>query len=132
MAGRMGMSSRYGRQIWLIGTTLAWPIGLFVLATGKLLLISPQALAAPCGDACADNRAQTGDRRDQPVSNSVSHSFGFMGTAVHSRDDRAWSGGEEGLIADSVFLPRRTKAEASLDHVSQTSAHTGLNHRRDP
>lgn len=41
MAARAGMEIGYGRAVWLGGTTFAWPVGLYVLATGRLVLVGP-------------------------------------------------------------------------------------------
>lgn len=41
VASQAGMNSGYAHVVWLIGTCLAWPIGLFVLSTGRLLCVGP-------------------------------------------------------------------------------------------
>ena len=33
------MKITYGRAVWFGGTVIAWPIGLYVLATGRLFLV---------------------------------------------------------------------------------------------
>ncbi|MGI9486633.1 MAG: hypothetical protein ACR2RF_12285 [Geminicoccaceae bacterium] len=43
MATRAGMDVGYGRVVWFGGTIMAWPIGLYVLATGRLVLPDPSA-----------------------------------------------------------------------------------------
>ncbi len=46
MAAQSGMNAGYGRVVWFCGTVIAWPIGVFVLATGRLVLagIDPSAV----------------------------------------------------------------------------------------
>lgn len=39
IAGRHGMSRRCAGASWLGGTLIAWPVGLYVLATGRLVLV---------------------------------------------------------------------------------------------
>lgn len=39
IAERHGMGNRYAYAIWLLSTIVAWPIGLYVLTTGRLLLV---------------------------------------------------------------------------------------------
>lgn len=36
---RVGLDYRHARCLWLLGTAVTWPIGLFVLATGRLVLV---------------------------------------------------------------------------------------------
>lgn len=50
MAARMGMDVGYGRAVWLGGTILAWPIGLYVLATGRLVLVDTDLSATTDDD----------------------------------------------------------------------------------
>ena len=37
VAGRLGMSLRYASLLWISGAVIAWPAGLYVLSTGRLL-----------------------------------------------------------------------------------------------
>lgn len=37
MARNVGMDAGYGRLVWAAGTTIAWPVGLYVLITGRLV-----------------------------------------------------------------------------------------------
>lgn len=38
VACRMGIQLHYARSLWIIGTIVAWPVGLYVLLTGRLVL----------------------------------------------------------------------------------------------
>ena len=38
VARRLGMPLNYARTLWLVGTIVAWPVGLYVLSTGRLVL----------------------------------------------------------------------------------------------
>ncbi|MEM8948172.1 MAG: hypothetical protein AAGA21_03685 [Pseudomonadota bacterium] len=38
-AACLGMKIDYGRAVWLFGTVIAWPVGLYVLVTGRLILV---------------------------------------------------------------------------------------------
>ncbi|MGI9416521.1 MAG: hypothetical protein ACR2RA_01655 [Geminicoccaceae bacterium] len=50
LAERLGFSPVYARLIWLGGTIVAWPIGLVVLTTGRLVLVDGESgLAAQAG-----------------------------------------------------------------------------------
>lgn len=42
LADRVGMTTGYARSVWLGGTFIAWPIGLFVLATDRLILVDAE------------------------------------------------------------------------------------------
>ncbi len=44
IGARVGMTPGYARLVWITGTVLAWPVGLYARMTGKLVL-------APHGDA---------------------------------------------------------------------------------
>ena len=62
MATRAGMDVGYGRVVWFGGTMMAWPIGLFVLATGRLLLVHTEPSATTeyaCGKAKTDKPQST-------------------------------------------------------------------------
>jgi hypothetical protein len=39
LAKQTDMNSSYAHTIWLVGTCLAWPIGIYVLLTGRLFYI---------------------------------------------------------------------------------------------
>jgi len=74
-ASRVGMSIAYGRLVWLYGTFIAWPIGLYVLATGRLVLVDAVARKADANDAlpvqtnsrwCVRRDVDTTPRRAQP------------------------------------------------------------------
>ena len=47
MAERYGMGGGYAYAIWLVSTIVAWPIGLYVLTTGRLLLVHSQSKDLP-------------------------------------------------------------------------------------
>jgi hypothetical protein len=38
VAARLEIQDSYALVLWIIGTTVAWPIGLYVFGTGKLVL----------------------------------------------------------------------------------------------
>ncbi len=46
VATRLGISLSYARTLWTIGTIIAWPVGLYVLATGRLVLVNGDPNAA--------------------------------------------------------------------------------------
>ncbi len=46
MATRTGVNVGYGRAVWFCGTVFFWPIGVFVLATGRLVLVDAVPPAA--------------------------------------------------------------------------------------
>lgn len=46
VADQLGMCRLYARLVWLGGTIVAWPIGLFVLITGRLVLVDGETTAA--------------------------------------------------------------------------------------
>lgn len=50
LATRTGLDVGYGRAIWFGGTFFAWPIGLYVLATGRLVLADVDLQAEPVDD----------------------------------------------------------------------------------
>lgn len=50
LADRVGMSIGYGRLVWFGGTFIAWPVGLYVLATGRLVLVDVARQEADAGD----------------------------------------------------------------------------------
>ncbi len=50
MAARAGLGVGYGRAAWFGGTIMAWPVGLYVLASGRLVLVDTE-LKATIGDA---------------------------------------------------------------------------------
>lgn len=41
-ARKTGMGVGYARVVWLGGTIIAWPIGLYVLASGRLVLVNDE------------------------------------------------------------------------------------------
>lgn len=47
LANRLGMSVLYARVVWLGGTTVAWPVGLTVFATGRLFLLGDNVPQMP-------------------------------------------------------------------------------------
>ncbi|MEZ5932485.1 MAG: hypothetical protein R3F54_11110 [Alphaproteobacteria bacterium] len=49
VAAALGMSSGYAQAVWLGGTLIAWPIGLYVFAAGRLLLVAPEKPHAALG-----------------------------------------------------------------------------------
>lgn len=44
VASRLGMPMIYARTLWLIATTIAWPVGFYVFATGRLVLPTKESL----------------------------------------------------------------------------------------
>ena len=61
IAARAGMNVGYCRAVWFGGTIVAWPIGLYVLATGRLVLVDTDPSATT---EKASGEAQT----DKPLS----------------------------------------------------------------
>ncbi|MGI9452776.1 MAG: hypothetical protein ACR2QH_19375 [Geminicoccaceae bacterium] len=57
VADRMGMPLSYARILWFFGTIIAWPIGLYVLATGRLVF--PTREHAPNSDPSIDKPAKS-------------------------------------------------------------------------
>lgn len=51
MAARARIPVVYALAVWLGGTTIAWPIGLYVLATGRLILVGNAISLAVVGKA---------------------------------------------------------------------------------
>jgi len=39
MAGCVGIEPGHAQGVWTLGTIAAWPIGLFVLVTGRMMLV---------------------------------------------------------------------------------------------
>lgn len=83
VATRLGMPLNYARTLWFIGTIITWPVGLYVLSTGRLVLptkehapvsdlspgrstrpISPNSMRSWCGlTSNGAQRISTPDRR---------------------------------------------------------------------
>lgn len=53
LANTAGMHRNYAQAVWFSGTLIAWPIGLYVLATGRLVLGNDDLLTAAAGQSDA-------------------------------------------------------------------------------
>lgn len=49
LGARTGLSAGYGRAVWFGGTLFAWPIGLYVLITGRLVFADADRWAGTDG-----------------------------------------------------------------------------------
>lgn len=56
VASRLDMKLSYARALWVTGTIIAWPVGLYVLSTGRLVL--PTKVHASVSDLSAVKSTQ--------------------------------------------------------------------------
>jgi hypothetical protein len=65
VAARLEMPPGYARALWIIGTIVAWPAGLYVLLTGRLVLPGSEPEPRIARPADTSEQAAPGERATQ-------------------------------------------------------------------
>lgn len=56
VAGNISMDIGYARIVWLGGTIVAWPVGLYVLASGRLVLVDDETGMASAAEVVNETK----------------------------------------------------------------------------